>query len=296
MTVFNFGSINIDHVYQVDRFVRPGETLASHGYQRVLGGKGANQSIALARAGIKVRHIGAISQDDRWIMQELAEAGVEISAIRQIDKASGHAIIQVNKEGENCILLHPGANAMLTAADLEAQLGQVNASAWLLLQNETSAVGEAMELAHSRSLRIAFNPAPMTAAVPKLPLEQLDLLIVNQVEARQISGEADSEVALRKLGGQFPQTAIVVTLGPRGALYLRGEERFRVSGRKVKAVDTTAAGDTFTGYLLAQLAVGTEVLPALELACSAAALCVIRSGAAPAIPALAEVLEFQAAG
>ena len=293
MSVFNFGSINIDHVYHVERFVRPGETLASRAYRRVLGGKGANQSIALARAGSSVCHIGAISQDDSWIAQELSDAGVDVSAIQQVDQASGHAIIQVNKDGENCILLHPGANAALSAADLEGQLAASNESDWLLLQNETSAVGEAIELAHARGLRIAFNPAPMTAAVHKLPLEKLDLLIVNQIEARQISSEADSEVALRKLGGQLPQTAIVVTLGSHGVLYLRGEERFRVPGRKVKTVDTTAAGDTFTGYLLAQLAVAAEVLPALELACNAAALCVTRAGAAPSIPTMAEVVEFQ---
>ena len=296
MTVFNFGSINIDHVYQVERFVRPGETLASQAYRRVLGGKGANQSIALARAGASVRHVGAIGQDDHWITQELAALGVDISAIRTVTGVSGHAIIQVDRQGENCILLHPGANVELTSADLDKQLAETGTDDWLLLQNETSAVAAAIELAHSRGLRIAFNPAPMTPAVRKLPLEQLDLLIVNQLEARQISGEADSDMALRKLGAQFPDTAFVITLGPRGALYLQGDERHRVPGHKVRAVDTTAAGDTFTGYLLAQLAAGEDVLPALQLACCAAALCVTRPGAAPSIPSRDEVLAWQAGG
>ena len=296
MTVFNFGSINIDHVYQVERFVRPAETLSSQAYRRVLGGKGANQSIALARAGAKVCHIGAIGQDDAWILQELTEAGVDVSSIRRVADASGHAIIQVDRQGENCILLHPGANAQLTVTDLETQLAvATDKENWLLVQNETSAVGEVIALAHSSGLQIAFNPAPMTPAVRKLPLQQLHLLILNQVEARQISGEADSEIALRKLASQFPSTAVVVTLGPSGALYLRGEERHRVAGRKVKAVDTTAAGDTFTGYLLAQLATGGEVLAALEIACSAAALCVTQPGAAPAIPTKADVIKFQEA-
>jgi len=294
MTVFNFGSINIDHVYQVERFVRPGETLPSQAYQRVLGGKGANQSIALAKAGAKVCHVGAIGQDDEWIKRELAASGVDVGAIRAVAGVSGHAIIQVDSRGENCILLHAGANAALTQADLEAALAAVKPGDWLLLQNETSGIGEAIALAYERGLRVAFNPAPMTSAVAKLPLEQLGLLIVNQIEARQISGEADSDMALRKLGGLFPETSIVVTLGPRGALYLHGEERYRVPGRKARVVDTTAAGDTFTGYLLARIAAGSEILAALELACSAAALCVTRPGAAPSIPTRDELAAWQA--
>lgn len=289
MAVVNFGSINIDHVYQVARFVRPGETLASQHYQRVLGGKGANQSIALARAGSKVVHIGAINQQDSWIIDDLSQAGVDTAGIQLTKEATGHAIIQVDQQGENCILLYSGANAQLRAKQLATQL---EAQDWLLIQNETSAVAEVINLAQARGLKIAFNPAPMTDAVKTLPLAALDLLIVNEIEACQLSEVADIEVAIKKLTTLLPTTALVITLGAEGALYCAEDEQIQVAAYLVKAVDTTAAGDTFTGYLLAQLAAGVSVKSALTTACGAAALCVSRAGASPSIPLLSEVSAF----
>ncbi|TXH68699.1 MAG: ribokinase [Thiothrix sp.] len=297
MPIYNYGSINIDHVYRVPHLVLPGETLNSQHYQQVLGGKGANQSIALARAGSAVFHIGRYNAADQPLVKGLIDAGVSADYLEVVDEPSGHAIIQVDDQGENSIILYAGANHSFSLADLETSLQAAQAGDWLLLQNECSCTQGMIELAATRGLKIAFNPAPMNAGVKDLPLDKLSLLFVNQVEVCQLLElpleplpELADLVAL--LQARWPNTLVVITLGSKGAASVyQGQFEF-VPAVPVQAVDTTGAGDTFTGYFLHAWMQGQSLRAALERAGKASALCVQRVGASSSIPTAAEVDAF----
>lgn len=290
MRILNFGSLNVDHVYQVDHFVRPGETLASLEYHVFMGGKGSNQSIALALAGAPVVHAGKLGRDGEWLKTRLAGYGVDCRFVDVVEGASGHAIIQVNRGGENAILLHGGANQAITAADGERVLAHFGPGDMLLLQNEISSIPDLMRQAHARGLGVAFNPAPMHAAVTTYPLDLIQWLVVNEVEAAELSGEHSPERILATLRRRFPRMETVLTLGREGAAYAGPDGTIRVPAVPVEAVDTTAAGDTFIGYFLAERLRGAPPRAALELGCRAAAICVTRRGAADSIPRRSEVL------
>ncbi len=292
MRILNYGSLNVDHVYQVDHFVRPGETLSSTGYRVCMGGKGSNQSIALAAAGAPVVHAGKLGRDGAWLKDRLTGYGVDTAFVEVGDGASGHAVIQVNASGENAIILHGGTNRAVTADDAARVLAHFGAGDWLLVQNEISALPDIMRLAHARGLFVALNPAPMHADVLSYPLDRVRLFIVNEVEAAELSGEREPECILRSMRRRFPQAATVLTLGGDGAAYAGPEGTFHVPAVRVKAVDTTAAGDTFIGYFLCERLRGVAPQDALSLACRAAAICVTRHGAADSIPRRAEVDAF----
>lgn len=293
MKVFNFGSINIDRVYRVPHLVQPGETLASVSLETVLGGKGANQSVALARAGIDVRHIGRIGASDAWAAEQMADAGVGIDAVELMDGASGHAIIQVDDHGENSIILHGGANRSFDRATLEKQLVSAEPGDWLLMQNECNAIEVAFDIAQRLELSIAFNPAPMSEQVLQLPVERCAVLIVNETEAADLAGTEDPDEALAVLAARYPDTRLVLTLGSKGALLQHAGRQVRESALAVKVVDTTGAGDTFVGYFLAGLIQGLDETSSLRRACRAAALAVTVAGATPSIPTLSAVDRFQ---
>lgn len=293
MTIYNFGSINLDHLYQVDHFVRPGETLSSNQYQKLLGGKGANQSVALAKAGAPVCHVGAVNKQDDFILNQLQDLGVETSLIAQVELETGHAIIQLDKGAENAIILFPGANHALTESQIDGVLSQADAGDWILLQNETNFVAEIIHKAHAKRIKVAFNPAPMDAELTRSVLPSLDLLIVNEVEAMDLvkaSDVASAKAALK----QYPDLSVLMTLGSAGVCYLSGNEDIQVDAFSVEAVDTTAAGDTFIGFTLAALADGLTMAAAMRRGCAASAICVTRLGAAPAIPDAQEVNAFLA--
>ena len=283
--IINFGSINIDHVYRVPHFVAPGETLGSTAYSKGLGGKGLNQSIALYRAGAPVRHVGCIGAEDAvpdaWLHKQLTDLGLDLAGIQSVETATGHALIQVNDEGENCILLYAGANHELTEAQINAELKHAQAE-WVLLQNETNAIELIIDHAHAMGKKVVFNPAPCHPDLAQLPLHKLHTLIVNEIEAQQLSATDHIDAALDKLSTCCPN--IILTLGGDGVRYIGEAGQFSVAAKKVEVVDTTAAGDTFIGYYLANIAQGMDVLSALERATSAAAITVTRLGAASAIP------------
>ncbi|AXY41468.1 ribokinase [Halomonas sp. JS92-SW72] len=288
----NFGSINLDHVYRVPHLVRPGETLASHDYRVGLGGKGANQSLAMARAGGRVCHWGRLGRQDAWARDSLARAGVDVTHVSLVDAPSGHAIIQVDDAGENAIILFPGANHGFQRAGLEALVAATRPGDWLLLQNECNGLEQLLPLAAGHGLRIAFNPAPMSEAVSELPLSACQLLFLNRSEAAGITGlalEAGAKALLDALADRLPGCDVVLTLGDEGAWYQRGDQRCHQPALAVTAVDTTGAGDTFIGYYLAALQRGAAVADCLTQASAAAALAVQRPGAAESIPVAAEV-------
>ncbi len=284
MSILVFGSLNIDHVYQVERFVRPGETLASAAYRRFQGGKGANQSVALARAGAPVFHAGRVGAEGIWLREQLAAEGVNVEHVLVDDAPTGHAIIQVDRGGENAILLYGGANLMITAADVRRVLAQFGSGDWLLLQNEISAMPDILQAAAGRGLSVAFNPAPMTPDVHDYPLDGVSLFVVNRTEGAALAGAETPAAILEALHSRFPQAALLLTLGGDGSLYVNGAERIITEAEAVEAVDTTAAGDTFIGYFLAGLVAGQSAETALGRAAKAAAICVTRPGAAVSIP------------
>lgn len=291
-SVYNFGSINIDHVYRVSHLVRPGETLASLDYQQVLGGKGANQSLAMARAGGQISHWGRLGRSDAWVLQTLSQAGVEVEDISLHDQPSGHALIQVDDQGENAIIIYPGTNGGFTEASIDALLSKSQPGNGLLLQNECNALIHLLRKAHEQALEIFFNPAPMSGEVATLPLEVCQLLFVNRGEAAALANlpeESPPQALLDALGTRLPNTELVLTLGSDGACYRSAKHQLRLPAHCVATLDTTAAGDTFIGYYLAARQAGNDVIECLQRANAAAALCVQRAGAAPSIPLASEV-------
>jgi ribokinase len=289
MHILNIGSINIDHVYTVDHFVRPGETLASVHYDIFAGGKGFNQSIALARAGVSVRHAGMVGADGTWLLERLQRQGVDITAIAVTTSATGHAVIQVVPTGENAIVLYGGANFAITDAHIAQSVSSCSPGDYLLIQNETSSVATAIRIGRQQGLRVVYNPAPMTPAVRGYPLNDVDIFILNETEAEGLTGETTPDGIRRAMSQQFPRAATVLTLGRQGALYFDALRLLRQPAAAVTAVDTTAAGDTFIGYFLAELMRSGDQGKALALGCRAAAICVTRVGASDSIPDRIEV-------
>lgn len=294
MRIHVFGSINLDKVYRVPHLVRPGETLSSLSVDTLLGGKGANQSVALARAGASVAHVGRLCREDSGWLQTLLDAGVDTQRVELVDTISGHAIIQVDDAGENAIVLHGGANRGFDRAALQGLLEPLEAGDWLLLQNECDALADAMAIARLKGARIAFNPAPMDASVQALPLAQLDLLIVNQTEAAmllQLDINTPEDELLNALQNHLPSVMRVLTLGERGACLFEPDSSHRHHRLPppVEIIDTTGAGDTFVGYLLAALVSGSAASEALERAVTAGAMAVAQAGATPSIPSANDV-------
>ena len=287
--IINFGSINIDHVYRVPHLVKPGETLSSLDLVTGLGGKGANQSVAIARAGVSVAHVGRVFKGDRWAVELLASTGVDTDNIALIEGASGHAIIQVDDQGENAIVLHGGANQSFSIADIESALNHNQQARYLLMQNETNLLAETFELAQAKGIKIVLNPAPMTDNIKDLPLAKLDTLIVNRGEAETLCGAADIDQMTQQMAALAPQTRVVVTLGGDGAMLLANGEVTHMNSPSVDVVDTTGAGDTFVGYFLAGVAEGMNDHDALQRACLAGSIAVTRQGAITAIPDRSEV-------
>ena len=296
MPILNFGSLNIDHVYRVDTFVLPGETKHTKSYTIHSGGKGLNQSIAAARAGSQVFHAGVAGRDGGFLVEMLQAAGVDTSLMQTSAEVSGHAIIQVADSGQNCILLYGGTNQMLTEAYVDRTLDAFGSEGFVLLQNETNLVGKIIEKAAAKGLKVAFNAAPYSEDVNAYPIDQLDWLIVNEVEGAGIIGGAVDENLLQRLAEHFPKAGILLTLGSRGAQCVQNGHYASIGSCKVQAVDTTAAGDTFSGYFLFGVMQGLSLAKTLRLATVASALCVQRPGAANSIPTRAEVEQVLAEG
>ena len=293
MSVLCFGSLNIDYTYEVPHFVAAGETLASASLQQFAGGKGLNQSVALARAGAEVYHAGAIGVEGAFLLEMLRSSGVDVQHVETMPQVrTGHAIIQREPGGDNCILLYGGANRCISSERMAEVLSHFGQGDVLMLQNEINDLGQLMNLARQRGMRIALNPSPMEKGVLALPLELVDLFFLNEVEARQVTDAPDgidSEALLQALRQKFPHAAVVLTLGGAGAVYQDEKETVFQPAFPVEVVDTTAAGDTFSGYFLGSMLRGETVTKAMETASRAAAMACTRHGAAPSIPYLAEV-------
>ncbi|MDO4289234.1 MAG: ribokinase [Eubacterium sp.] len=289
--LINFGSLNIDYVYQMEKIVSPGETLSSQKRSIFPGGKGLNQSVAAARAGMPVRHAGFVGKDDgNFLAELLAEAGVDTTLLQRVSEANGHAIIQVEASGENCILLYGGTNQMLDEAYVATVAQTIVPGDVVLFQNETSAIAEMMTAAKAKGAVIALNPSPIDDKCLALPLGLVDIFILNEHEGEALTGEKDPEAILDKMASVYPGAKVVLTLGGAGALCASGKAR--IAQKAIAAgpvIDTTAAGDTFAGYYLAGISQGLTDAEALLQASVASGICITREGAAPSIPTKAEV-------
>ncbi len=292
MRVLNFGSLNIDYVYRVDEFVKPGETKAALSLSKFAGGKGLNQSLAMARAGLRVFHAGKVGPEGAFLVETLHQGHVDTALVAQGDTPTGHAIIQVDDRGRNCILLFGGANREIDEPFAEAVIGKFMPGDLCVLQNEISYLDGIMRKAHAAGMRIALNPSPFTPTLLECPLDLVDIFIMNEIEAAAISGETDPERAALRMSTRYPTATIVITLGEGGSLCIHKGSIVRQKAYRVKAVDTTAAGDTFMGYFLAGIAEGLDTAASLDLAARAAAICVTRPGASDSVPFRSEIGAF----
>ena len=294
MKALVFGSLNIDQVYGVPHFVQPGETISSESLQSFTGGKGLNQSIALARSGVPVWHAGAVGKEDGGrLLLALEEAGVHTELIRRKDIPSGHAIIQNTPDGSNSIILYGGANQAITREDVEEVFSHFEEGDCLVVQNEINEMPLILETGRKKGMKVIMNPSPMDKKIESFPLTCVDFLILNEVEGSQMTGmpAEDGQKVLDALISIFPGTQIVLTLGEAGSIYGFGRERIHQDIYPVKAVDTTAAGDTFMGFFVGSLLQGKTAKEALDTASLASAIAVSRKGASPSIPTAAEVEE-----
>lgn len=299
MKILSFGSLNIDYVYSVPHFVKKGETLSAKELNVYTGGKGLNQSIALARAGVETYQAGTIGTDGMFLLEQLKEAGVKTDLVKILDDVrTGNAIIQNDDEGDNCIVLFGGANQAITKEQVDEVFKDFTNEDYLLIQNEINELSYIVEKAKEEGMKIILNPSPMNEKIMKLPLDQIDYFILNEIEAMQIlemdkPEEIDGKYIASLLHERFKDATIVLTLGSEGSVCISDDEYVEQSIYKVKAIDTTAAGDTYTGYFIAGILNGKTIKESMDIASKASAIAVTRQGAAPSIPVLEEVEEYK---
>ena len=290
MKILNFGSLNIDHVYSVPHIVRPGETISGGDINQFAGGKGANQSVALAKAGADVYHAGKIGEEGQWLLDKMNSYGVHTKNVRTYDGPTGHTIIQVTPEAENSIILFGGGNQNITEKEIEDTFSHFAKGDYLVLQNEINHMPLIIKTASEIGMKICLNPAPFDQSINEWPLDLVNILIVNELEAEGLAGmKGDFEDVLKALTLKFPATEVVMTVGEFGSYYGKDDEKIHIPITKTTAVDTTAAGDTFLGYFLASRIKGLEVLPSMKRASKASSITVSRPGAMDSIPLVAEI-------
>jgi ribokinase len=291
MKLLVFGSLNIDTVLQVDHFVRAGETLQATQSQVFPGGKGLNQAIAIARAGSDVYMAGNIGSDGEPLLALMRENGVDSRYIRQTDGLTGAAYIQVDPSGQNCILIAKNATAQNSSTYIREVLDQFSSGDILLLQNEISCLDELIFQAHGKAMTIYLNPSPYNQNLQNCRLEWVSGFILNEIEGNQMTGQTDPHAILQAMHRQYSAADVVLTIGPKGSLFINSVEQIEQKTFEGEPIDTTAAGDTFTGYYLSCLNSGTDQKNALMLASKAASIAVTIPGATSSIPFMKTVLE-----
>lgn len=292
MKVLVYGSLNIDLLYSVDHIVKPGETISSTSLVKSAGGKGANQAAALAKAGLAVYMAGKIGSDGQFILRLLESYGVNTDNVIRYDGATGQALIQIDKTGQNSIVLFSGGNDAITIEEIHQSIAQFSAGDIIVLQNEISHLKQIMESASKQGMRICLNPSPFNENITELPLHLADWIFVNEIEGAalaQLPESSQPEAVLKRLVQRFPGTEIILTVGKDGALYGCDKTRAKSLIVETPVVDTTAAGDTFTGYFIAALERKMAVPQALAIACKASSITVSRKGAMESIPNANEV-------
>ena len=300
MKALNYGSLNIDFVYNVEHFVRSGETISSQNMAIFAGGKGLNQSVALAKSGIDTWHAGCIGEDGEFLADILQKSGAHTELISRLPGRNGHAIIQKQPNGQNCILLYGGSNQQNTRVQIDEVMSHFEKGDYLILQNEINEISYIMERAHEKGMIIVLNPSPMDEKIRTYPLEYVDYFLLNEIEAKDLTGfdqnladtdqhrvqEMDEvssawDALLEEVCSHFPNSKVVLTLGEYGSIYKDEKQKIHQPIMKVPVVDTTAAGDTFTGFFIGSIAKGLSPENAMKIAAKASAIAVSRQGAAP---------------
>ena len=284
MKILNFGSINKDFFYSVNDFVKPGETISSIRYNIKIGGKGLNQSVGISKAGQKIYHAGIINKDDTFILDKLKKWNINCENILFSNNPTGHAIIQVDKEGENSIIIHGGANHDVDIKFIKSVLSKFDTGDILVLQNEINNIKEIIDRAHHKKMKIVFNPAPFNNEILSYDLNKISTLILNQTEGEALSKEKKPDGILKVLNSKFNNTEIILTLGEKGSLYSFKNELLKIKAHKLDTVDSTGAGDTFIGYYVAGIASKMNTKDNLNRASEAAAIATTKLGAAESIP------------
>jgi ribokinase len=292
MKILVYGSLNIDLIFSVDHIVAPGETISSASLVKSAGGKGANQAAALAKAGMPVYMAGKTGQDGQFLLTLLQSYGVDTGRVAQYEGATGQAIIQLDRNKQNAIVLYSGGNGAITIEEIHKTIGEFSAGDIIVLQNEIAHVREIMESAKRQGLRICLNPSPCNEKIAELPLDMVDMFFVNEIEGAalaELPPDAAPPLALNRLVKRFPRAEIILTAGKDGAYYGFGETRAKGDIIDLPVADTTGAGDTFTGYFIAAREKNIPVPQALALACKASSIAVSRKGAMESIPLEKEV-------
>ncbi|MDR2097273.1 MAG: ribokinase [Spirochaetaceae bacterium] len=290
--VLVYGSLNIDLVFAVDHIVLPGETVSSSGFARNAGGKGANQAAALAKAGLDVFIAGKIGRDGEFLLKLLKSYGVDTRFVSVYEGSTGNALIQVDGGGQNSIVLYAGGNGDISAHEVEKVIAAFDSGDYIVMQNEIARTKEIIAAAKKRGLKIHLNPSPYNEKIGALPLDAVDCFFVNELEGAALAGlpkDAPPAAVLDKLTGRFPKAEIILTAGKNGAYYGQGGVREYAAIVDAPVVDTTGAGDTFTGYFLAARVKGLDVRGALETASKASSITVSRKGAMESVPFAPEV-------
>ena len=284
MKILNFGSINKDFFYSVNDFVKPGETISSIRYNVKIGGKGLNQSVGISKAGQKIYHAGIINKDDIFILDKLKKWNINCENILLSNNPTGHAIIQVDKKGENSIIIHGGANHDVDIKFIKSVLSKFDSGDILVLQNEINNIKEIIDRAHHKKMKIVFNPAPFNNEILSYDLNKISTLILNQTEGEALSKEKKPDGILKVLNSKFNNTEIILTLGENGSLYSFKDELLKIKAHKLDTVDTTGAGDTFIGYYVAGIGYKMNIKDNLNRASEAAAIATTKLGGAESIP------------
>ena len=292
MKILNFGSLNIDYVYRVAHILQPGETLKAGEMEVFPGGKGLNQSIAAARAGAEVYHAGMVgAEDGGFLLDVCRENQVNTDYIRRAEGKSGHTIIQVDDNAQNSILLYGGGNRKITEDFIGEVLAGFGKGDILVLQNEINLLDVVIDRAYEKGMKIVLNPSPFDEGLNGCDLSKVSVFLVNEIEAGLLAGGngEDGAKLVDKILKKYPEAQAVVTMGAQGAFYGQGSFRHFQRSFSVKAVDPTAAGDTFTGYFVYGMMKGEAIEVIMERAAMAAAVAVSRKGAVPSIPKREEI-------
>lgn len=290
MKLLDFGSLNIDHTYQLPHLVKNGETLSSTQYQRSEGGKGFNQAVALAKAGREVFFAGAVGPDGKFLQEYLNTLHINTDYLQVLDAPTGHAIIQLDAAGQNSIILFGGTNVMISRKMIDETLAHFACGDYILLQNEISHGEYLIHAAHAKGMHVILNPSPFSPELLSWPLEKVEWLILNEIEGCDITGRSVPNEMLDELLRRFPQCHVVLTLGAEGSVYADADQRIHQAAIWTEAVDTTAAGDTFTGYFVHEMLKGEAIQSSLKTASYASSIAVSRHGASRSVPQMEEVL------
>lgn len=293
MKILNFGSLNIDIFFRVENIVKPGETISAKSIEKRPGGKGLNQSVALSKSFENVYHAGSVGDDGVFLIDYLKSENINTKYIKKSDKLTGNAIIQVDDKGENSIVLYKGANFDNDKKFIDEVLDNFDKDDILLLQNEISSMKYLIDKAYEKGMKIVLNPSPITDEIKEFDFNKIDLLLVNEIESKDIANKDNIDESINYFMATYPNINLIVTLGSKGSIFVNKNEKIKQEGIKVESVDSTGAGDTFTGFFVSYFYQGKNVRDCLKFASLASALSVTKSGASISIPSLCDVKEFE---